>query len=75
MPPQAAAAGPCDTLHDPLGSPEVDARCFGGSVDRCTVTVQREHRDHGLDWLCGDTGRNQLRRKVCFDLCNFCIEL
>ena len=58
-------------LHDPLRSPVVDPRCFGGSVDRRTVTVCREHRDHRIDGLCSHTGGNQFRRKVCIQLCRF----
>jgi hypothetical protein len=66
---------PGGSLHDPLRGPVVDPRCLGGSVDRRAVTACRQHCDHGLDRLCSHTGCNQLRRKVCIDLCNLCIDL
>jgi hypothetical protein len=57
------------SLHDPLRSPVVDPRCFGGSVDRRPTTACSQYRDHRLEALCGRTGCNQLRSKVCIDLC------
>lgn len=60
----------CGSLYDPLRS---DPGCFGGSIDRYAGTVCSEHSDHSLEGLRSDTGCNQLGRKVCIGLCNFCI--
>jgi hypothetical protein len=67
-------AVPGGSLHDPLCRLVVDPRRFGGSVYRCAVTVCFQHRDHSLGMLCGHSGCNQFRRKVCVELCNFCID-
>lgn len=48
------------TLHDPLRSPVIDPRHLGGGVDRCAVTVCREHRDYRVDGLCRGPGCNQI---------------
>jgi hypothetical protein len=53
----------CGSLHDALGSPVVDPRCLGGSVDRCAVTASREHGDHNLNGLCCHAGFEDSRRK------------